>query len=296
MKFSELKKVKFKSTLFSSILKKSGKTEKGKALFSERIKNLFERKNTKASSAQYSEYSFSPKELVKITGTVMTVFILFSVVFYNSVVFGLALSLPGIYFWQKKTKKKKIEKRKRQLKKEFAKGILLLGDYLRSGYSVENGILKSVPELEELFGKESDLVREWKDASAKLKLNVTPEEIFSDFGKRSQIPEIMEFAELFGTVKRTGGQICEVIGSSAACMTAEFATDEQIETLVTAKKLEQKIMNCMPVGILLYVRITSPDMVSVLYETGTGRILTSVCLVFYLAAVFWAEKLSDIRM
>lgn len=221
---------------------------------------------------------------------------LFSVVFYNSiwpVIFLLAPAfLLGLYYY----KKRGVRKRKKQLKKEFLSGITMLGDYMRSGRSIESGIGSSISELRNLFGEESDIVREWKRMDAGFRYNRTVESVFADFGERCHVEEISDFSEVLQVTKRSGGKISQVVSNTANILSEQLFTDEKIETLVAAKKLEQKIMDVMPIGILLYIRIASPELLSVMYTTVLGRIIMTVCLLVYVFAAVWAERITEIGM
>jgi len=221
---------------------------------------------------------------------------LLSYVFYNSVLPFLILWLPGFRFYAKRSVLRLRDHRKEKLKKEFLFAAGLLGDYLRSGYSVENAIVSSETELRQSFGSDSDILREWHAMGTRMRLNLTAEEVFRDFAGRAHIQEIQDFAEIFEVVKRSGGQLSEVISRVTDMLAESFAVEEQIKTALAAKKLEQKIMNLMPVGILLYIRISSGDLLTVMYTTWLGRLVMTGCLGLYAAAYLWAEKILKIEI
>ena len=55
-------------------------------------------------------------------------------------------------------------------------------------------------------------------------------------------------------------------------------------------------MNLVPLGIILYMRLTSPGMMSNLYGNTVGIITMTGCLVVYIMGRFLAEKIADIRV
>jgi len=218
-----------------------------------------------------------------------------SFVFYDSLLPALFLWLPAFFFFAKREVRNLRDKRKEELKKEFLFAAGLLGDYLRSGYSVENAIVSSEKELLQTFGKRSDILREWKGMGTQMKLNMTAEEVFRDFARRSHIQEIRDFSEIFEVVKRSGGQLSEVINRVTDILAESFSVEEQIRTSLAAKKLEQKIMNLMPAGILLYIKVASGELLTVMYESWLGRGVMTGCLILYGAAYVWAEKILKIE-
>ena len=64
------------------------------------------------------------------------------------------------------------------------------------------------------------------------------------------------------------------------------------------KKARQKerIMNLIPLGILLFVRLTNPGFLDVMYATWLGRGMMSVCLALYGGAFLLAERIVDIKV
>ena len=69
-------------------------------------------------------------------------------------------------------------------------------------------------------------------------------------------------------------------------------TREEIETVLAGKRLEQRIMLLMPAAILLFVSLSSPDMLAVMYETWPGRGLMTVFLGVYAGAFVLALRMS----
>lgn len=254
-------------------------------------------KNIKRSSdrGDYDHIRFSMREYLKYGGLCLGIVILFSYVFFNSFR-TLLLYIPCVIFFLKIQKKKSIIKRRSELKKQFLTAVSVFGDYLRSGYSSENAIVKSEKELEDVWGKDSDIVFEWKKMALEFQNAKTPEAVFRDFGRRSGITEIMDFAELFQVVQKTGGKLSDVVLSYVEIISQEFLVEEQIETMISAKKFEQKIMDVMPVGIILYIRMSSPELLTPMYETFTGKLVMCVCLLIYVFAILWAEKIVRIKM
>lgn len=72
--------------------------------------------------------------------------------------------------------------------------------------------------------------------------------------------------------------------------------EREIATVVTAKKMEQRIMDLVPFGILFYVGLTSPEFLAPLYGNALGAGIMTICLLVYLGAFLLAEKILDIQV
>ena len=64
-----------------------------------------------------------------------------------------------------------------------------------------------------------------------------------------------------------------IIQTSARMLGDKIDVRKEIETTLAAKKAEQMIMSLMPAGIILYLKLTSPGFLSVLY----GNCFWNVC-------------------
>lgn len=254
------------------------------------------RKNSSQEADSFLNRGLNSREKAKALLTLAGILSLFSYVFYNSLLPVLFIIAPAAVFYLKRVSRRLAESRREQLKKEFLTGASLLGDYLKSGYSIENAIRGSVNELAEVWGENSDIVAEWNRMGKSMSLSMSAEEAFRDFGQRSGIEQIRDFSEIFSIVKRSGGRLDESVAAVTSLLSEQFAAEEQIRTMTAAKRYEQKIMNVMPVGILLYIRMSSPDLLSVMYASLTGRAIMTACLALYIAAYLWAERIISIRV
>ena len=51
----------------------------------------------------------------------------------------------------------------------------------------------------------------------------------------------------------------------------KMEVEEEIETLITAKKLEERIMMVMPYGIIFYLRVTNGEFLEILYHNALAH-------------------------
>ena len=71
---------------------------------------------------------------------------------------------------------------------------------------------------------------------------------------------------------------------------------KEIEATLAAKKSEQLIMSLMPAGIILYMRLTSPGFLDVLYGNPFGICAMTVCLGIYAGAYWMGRRIVDIEV
>lgn len=219
---------------------------------------------------------------------------IFSYIFYQSIIAYIIFMIPT-YFYLQVISGYLSDKRKNELTMQFKEFCLSLCAQLMAGYSIENGMKETYHELLQMYGKNSYICRELEVILAKLKINVVIEVCFSDFAARSNIDEIKLFAEIIKIAKRSGGDMIEVVRNAADSISRKLEVEREIRVILNAKKYEQMIMNVVPLFIVVYVNITSPGIMKVMYETAMGRIIMTICLGLYIFAFLLGMKFTDIE-
>ena len=143
---------------------------------------------------------------------------------------------------------------------------------------------------------EADIVREFHYIESRKKVSVPVEELFLGLGERSGIEDIENFAAVFSTAKRSGGDMDKIIQTSARMLGDKIDVRKEIETTLSAKKAEQMIMSLMPAGIILYLQLTSPGFLEVLYGNPFGVCAMTVCLGIYGLSYWLGKRIVDIEV
>ncbi len=218
-----------------------------------------------------------------------------SILFFNSWLFFPVL-LPLVWFLFKDYIRTQANKRERKLVTEFKEMIMALAANMEAGYSLERACYMAADEMKSLYQGSSYIEQELAYILHGLEMNENIEALLADFGERSGNGDIMEFAQVVAVAKRSGGNLIRIVKKSAYTIGQKIEVENEIDTTVTAKRLEQRIMSLMPFGIILYLRIANQGYMDILYETVTGRIVMTVCLVLVGLATVWGEKIVKIEV
>ncbi len=135
------------------------------------------------------------------------------------------------------------------------------------------------------------MLDELKRMLAEAKNNQRPEHLLEELAKRHPLEEVISFSEVFRTARVSGGSLTAVIRDTAVQMAEIVDTKREIETLLSSRVYEQKIMTAMPAAVLLYVRLGSPDFVDGLYHNAAGQIVMTVVLGIYLTAYLLGKRM-----
>lgn len=245
--------------------------------------------------ANYEEYHFTKKQILRYLLESVVLCVLIDYLFYQSWWVLLAV-LPVSWFYLKWKKQQLIRERKRVLNYQFKDALNSLSVAVQAGYSVENAVTACTRDLERLYKKEDDILQEFRYIESQQRVSVPVEELFLDLGDRCQIEDIENFAAVFYTAKRTGGDMDKIIQRVARMLGDKIDVKKEIEATLAAKKSEQMLMSLMPAGIIFYLQFTSPGFLSVLYGNPFGICAMTVCLGIYAAAYWMGIRIVDIEV
>lgn len=228
-----------------------------------------------------------------ITGFAEAFILLF--LFYRAVVVSFVLALIYGFVNIKLYKQKSIEDWRWQMNLEFREVMTGLSSALNAGYSIENAFLEAKNDLMLLYGDKSVMAKELDAINSKLMLNQPLETILMEFAQYCQVEDINNFAEVFQTAKRTGSNLIEVSRSTADKISSKIEVSREIRTMIAGKRMEGKIMTIIPLAIILYFWVSSPEFLDCLYTLSARPVMT-VLLAIYIAAYKWGERIGDITV
>lgn len=243
----------------------------------------------------YEHYQFGRKEMILYGTEAVGIVLFFAYFFYRSVFAAVPLIPVGMFFLKRK-KAELGKKQKNLLKVQFKEAVLSISAGMRAGYSAENAMRECCKDMVRMFGRESLICQELVYILGGMSNNIPLEKLLQDFGGRSGVDEIREFGEIFEISKKNGGNIGQIIAQTVDIISRKLEVDREIETLISAKKLEQKIMNVVPFLILFYVNATSKGFFDMLYHNVAGVIIMTVGIAIYGAAICMEDKIMEIRL
>ncbi len=223
-----------------------------------------------------------------ILGAALTAVI--SWAFYRSLKAFIILLVPTEMFVLKTAGKSLREKRKYELALEFREAILSVQASLMAGYSVENAFIEAERVMENLYG-ESIITREFRILIRRLRSNEPLEKILSDLADRSGIEDIEDFAGVFSAAKRSGGDLTRIIRKAVDSISDKMDVRRDIRTAISSKRYENRIMEAVPFGIIVYLNITSSGFLSPLYHNIKGAAVMTACLGLYVTGFLLAEHI-----
>jgi tight adherence protein B len=239
--------------------------------------------------------------MTKIERALNTIFaaVVISIVvflFYRSILISLIMCPLGLLYPRIKVKNI-IIKRKADLNLQFKDLLYSLSSSMSAGKSIERAFIDAVKDLQTLYpSTNTNINEEVQYIVRKLEMNETVEAALSDLARRAHVEDIDSFCDVFQTCKRAGGNLVDIIQNTSKIISYKIEIKEEINTMLAAKRFEQKVLNAMPIFMLLLLSVSATDYVSPIFTTSLGRLSMSVGIILLIAAYFISKKIMDIKI
>ncbi|MBS6722041.1 MAG: type II secretion system F family protein [Clostridiales bacterium] len=192
------------------------------------------------------------------------------------------------------------ENRRRRLHRQHVEGfgqvLQSLMTSLQAGYSLENACRVSLKELAGLYRPDHPTVRQLRQIVRGIELRRSPEQMFMEYAGETQIEEIYEFAVVLHIAKSTGGNVVEILKNSMEHLQSRMEVTKELQVSMSGRIFEKNIMLCMPLGVLLYLRLANPGYVDSLYRIPAGNLLMTGVIAGMILCFFWTEKIMAVEL
>lgn len=247
-------------------------------------------------SIQYGQYHLSAKErlLFGVLGYAGCFFLM--LVFYNDWLLASAGGLGCIFFLPlyKETLRKK---RLALLETQFRDFLYAVSSSVAAGRQFDRALEDAEQALLAVYAPDTPLCMELASILRAIRDERRDEaDLLRDLAKRSDSEDIRDFVDVYVLCRQLGGDMEEVIGSTAKVMTDKMAIRREIDTLTAQKQLEGRIITVMPILVIVGLNVFSPDYLNVMYTTIAGRLIMTLTLGGIAAAYLITKKLLNIRI
>lgn len=219
-----------------------------------------------------------------------------SYIFYRNVLISILLSITAIAYPGIKTREI-IKKRKYELNMQFKDMLYSLASSLTAGKSMEMAFRDCLRDLEIIYpDPDAFVIREVGYIIRKIELNETLESALFDFASRAHTEDVENFADVVHICKRTGGNLIEVIKNTSVIINDKIEIRQEIDTMLAQRKLEHRILNVLPIVLVLILSLTAKDYMEPVFNTTGGKMVMLLATAMLAGAYFISRGIMDIRV
>jgi tight adherence protein B len=256
---------------------------------------LYDRQETVSDTIDYSIYKMKSLEYFLALVIAAAVLFLIGYIFYRSFFLALLIT-PLSMFYPRIRIRQIIKKRNTELRLQFKDSLQSLSSSLHAGKSFESAMRSAISDLLIQYETDSYIIREFEIIVRKLESNETVERAFAQFAERSMVEEIISFAEILETCKRTGGNLISAIKSSTDIISDKIEVLNDIGSILAEKKLEQNILTIMPIVLILMLSASAKDFMMPVFTGIIGRVVMTISMILFVVAYFLSEKITNIEV
>lgn len=232
----------------------------------------------RAELADYTVYHLSILQRVSCIVLCAIVFMMIGYLFYHQWIIASVLAI-GAWFMPKLLRQHLLERKRAALSSHFKQALYSLSSSLAVGRSVENGFREAAQDLRMLYPDgDNDMIRELNIITTRLEYGQPIEEALQDFSDRAMNEDITNFADVFVTCKRTGGDLVEVVRKTSATIGEKLDIQQEISVMISQKKFESNALVATPFFFLIFLNVTAADFMKPLYGNPIGIVVSTICL------------------
>lgn len=244
----------------------------------------------------YSVYVMSRREKEKYTAMAAGGLFIIAFVFFQNVWIAALFSLGGL-FGPGCMVRELVKKRKKELSLQFKDALYALSSALGSGRSVESAFRAALNDLRIIYPDENAyIITEFSYICRRIELNEPVEKALADFGRRSQIEDIINFADVIAICMRTGGNLVSVVKNTSGAISGKIEVEQEIELILAGRRYEQKVLNVMPLVFIGLVNFGGSGYTDPLYSSLTGYLLMALSLGILAASYLFSKRIMDIKV
>lgn len=215
--------------------------------------------------------------------------------YYRRVWAVLALLPMGLWYYRQ-FERECVRKKQQKFEMQFKEMILAVSSALGTGYSIENALKESKKEMDLLYSDRELMSRELVILIRKLRVQIPVEQAVQELADTVGLEEVENFAIVFATAKRSGGDMIAIIKNTAHHISDKIDVHREIETMLAAKQYEFRVMSAVPYLIIAYMSLSFPEFMDRLYGNIAGTGVMTVCLMIYAGAYYLGVKLTEIEV
>lgn len=214
--------------------------------------------------------------------------------FYENIFVSIIVgAICGVAFIPIRTKQM-ITKRRQKLSLQFRELLDALSTSIGAGKNVQDAFQGAIEDLAIQFTHDSHIVRELEIICAGMYNNMAIEDLLMNFAERSGVEDIANFANVFATCYRKGGNINEIIKNTAEIIGDKIEIKMELETMVSGQKNEMNIMLVMPVIFIVVMKAMGGGLIDL--STPKGILSVTASLAIFVIAYFAGQWITNIKI
>lgn len=181
-------------------------------------------------------------------------------------------------------------RRQKKFLTDFADALDAMVRLLQAGMPVTEAI--AMVSREYTGPVREEMARIYDDQKVGIRLGEAAERA----AKRMPLTEVKMFATAVQIQSETGSSLSEVLTNLSGVIRARFKLQRKVKALSSEAKSSAAIIAALPVVVTLGLYAVNPEYISLLFTTGTGKILSTGAVIWMAIGVFIMKQMINFRV
>ena len=220
-------------------------------------------------------------------------------IYYRSLLLSIIVGPLIAVFQETNYSKSVMRKRKSKLRLQFKEFLEIISISVSggSGRSMENAVIDALKELQMIYNRKSDIVREISLIVSDYKQAGIPmSDGFAELGERSEIDDIVSFAAVYKTIEGKTSNFGYIISQTREIIKEKVEIAMEIETTITSSKAETYTMLVLPLALIVMMSSMGSGILDTLFTTFSGRIAATVGVICTFVSFVIAARAVEIEV
>jgi tight adherence protein B len=181
-----------------------------------------------------------------------------------------------------------LKRRAEKLREQLPDVLTIMASSLRAGHSFLQALDTVAREIAQ------PAATEFQRVVAEIRLGRAAEEALEALAERVGSADF-KWAVLAVNIQReVGGNLAEILDNVADTLRERAMMRRQVRVLTSEGRLSAWVLTLLPLGIALYLFITNPKYIGLLFSTKIGWVMVGGATILLTAGVLWMRKIVNI--
>ncbi len=216
-------------------------------------------------------------------------------VYFDDLLPGMVIFL-GLHLAYPKYRMEIEKKKKKKMLMEFKDLLYSVSASLSLGRTMRQALEESLEFWKNTYDERDPIITEVKEMLREMReTNAQDIKVLRDFSDRWEIPDIVDFVNVYESLRSTGGDMPKAISRAAAVIGDKISMEKELDAALSEKLTEGRIVGMAPFVMTLAMKLLSPGYMRPVYESSMGMLVAALSLVLSAAAILMIERINSIE-
>ena len=180
-------------------------------------------------------------------------------------------------------------RRRAQFSEQLVDGLVLMGNGLRAGFTLQQAIDMLVEEMPAPISQEFDLVRR------EYRVGVDLDQALRNCVARTKDPDLDLVVTATQITRHLGGNLTEVFERIVAMVRDRKILTGKADALTSEGKLQAMVVGLLPYVFAFFMIKVNPELMRLMWTTVPGFLALALVVVLDVLGYFWVRKVASIE-